>query len=76
MKILCITPHNKFDYLSSSIIEGLKENNHEIYCTDYGNGVEKVYTDEKGVKWDREWTKPLNFYQSMDLYFTQIRLTS
>lgn len=50
MKILCITPHQKRDYLAECVIEGLKENNIEIYCTDFGNGVEKVYSDEEIIK--------------------------
>lgn len=47
MKILCITPHQKRDYLAECVIEGLKENNIQIYCTDYGNGVDTIYSDDE-----------------------------
>jgi hypothetical protein len=50
MRILCITPHKKRDYLAECVIEGLMENGYELYCTDYGNGVDRVYSDDEIIK--------------------------
>lgn len=49
MKIVCITPNLKHDYLASSIIEGLRLLNHELYCTDIGNGITESYSDQEIV---------------------------
>lgn len=49
MKIVCITPNLKHDYLASSIIEGLKLLNCELYCSDTGNGIDKSYSDTEIV---------------------------
>lgn len=45
MKLICITPDLKHDYLASSILEGLKMSNHDLYCSDIGNGINKSYSD-------------------------------
>lgn len=50
MKIVCITPQLKTDYLATSIIEGLKLNGHNLYCTSLGNGVDKTYTEQEIFK--------------------------
>lgn len=49
MKLVCITPNSKHDYLASSIIEGLKLANHELYCSDIGNGIDVSYSDAEIV---------------------------
>jgi len=46
MKVMCITPFNKEDYLSMCVIEGLKKLNVEIVHTDAGNGLQACYSDE------------------------------
>lgn len=48
MKIVCITPDRKEDYTTSNIIEGLYDLGHQIYATDYGNGVKDtdIYPEE------------------------------
>jgi hypothetical protein len=48
MKVICITPHQKEDYLASCIIEGLKKLNVEIIHTDAGNGL-KGYTSDPEI---------------------------
>ena len=45
MKILAITPNGKHDYLASSILEGLKKYDIELYCTGKGNGDINNITD-------------------------------
>jgi hypothetical protein len=50
MKLVCITPDLKNDYLTSSIIEGFKLANHELYCSDVGNGVDHAYSDTEIVQ--------------------------
>lgn len=50
MKVLCITPNRKRDYLAECVIEGLKENNVELHCTDFGNGVDKIYSEDEVIR--------------------------
>jgi|15BtaG_2_1085339.scaffolds.fasta_scaffold00698_6 hypothetical protein len=47
MKILAITPNGKHDYLASSILEGLKKYDIELYCTGAGNGDINHIPDEQ-----------------------------
>lgn len=49
MKILVITPVNKFDYLAAAIIEGLRKLNIEAYFTSPGNGVTETISDDKFI---------------------------
>jgi hypothetical protein len=50
MKILAITPNGKHDYLASSILEGLKKYDIELYCTGTGNGDVNHITDEQFIE--------------------------
>ncbi len=50
MKILAITPNGKMDYLASSIIEGLKKYDIELYCTGTGNGDVNNITDKQFIE--------------------------
>jgi len=50
MKILAITPNGKHDYLVSSILEGLKKYDIELYCTGTGNGDVNYITDEQFIE--------------------------
>lgn len=45
MKLICITPFNKHDYLTDCVIQGLRELNVELVHTDAGNGFEGCYDD-------------------------------
>jgi len=47
MKVIAITPHKKWDTLASLIIEGLQDLSIDIIATDYGNGIQKTYSDEE-----------------------------
>ena len=47
MKIIAITPNNKTDYLAETVIDGLKTLGFKIIATDYGNGVENIYSDNE-----------------------------
>lgn len=48
MKIACITPDNKRDYLCENILEGIHELGHELIISDPGNGFVKraLYDNE------------------------------
>ena len=59
MKILAITPQGKHDYLVSSVIEGLKNLNIELYCTNEGNGSINLVNDNQFI----------NHYQTCDYIF-------
>lgn len=41
MKIACVTPDGKFDYLCATVLEGLTDLGHELVVSDPGNGVVK-----------------------------------
>jgi len=47
MKILAITPDGKMDYLATSILEGLKKFDIELYCTNEGNGAVNIISDNE-----------------------------
>ena len=49
MKVIVIHPGEKWDCLAESVIEGLYENNIDIYASDFGNGVKRpdIYTDSE-----------------------------
>ena len=48
MRILCIPPNQKHDFLVSSVVEGLKQIEEvELYCTDTGNGCINIITDQQ-----------------------------
>lgn len=50
MKIACITPDSKHDYLVSTVLEGLIELDVDLVVSDPGNGiVEKALTDDEFV---------------------------
>ena len=49
MKIIAITPNNKFDAVAPLVIEGLYSLGHHVIATDYGNEVKKAYTDEEVI---------------------------
>lgn len=67
MKVIAITPHQKHDYLASTIIEGLYDLNIKVIASDEGNGVKKVYTEEEIIKESKNsnyilafWSKKIN----------------
>lgn len=47
MKIIAITPNNKFDAMTASIIEGMYDCGVELIASDMGNNVKKSYTDSE-----------------------------
>ncbi len=50
MKILAITPYEKWDCLASLVLEGLKKiSGIELYCTYPGNGAINIITDEEFI---------------------------
>jgi hypothetical protein len=54
MKVIAITPHFKHDFLVATVIEGLYRMGVQVIATDYGNNVEKVYTDEEVIEHSKD----------------------
>jgi len=56
MKIVVISPKEKWDFLAESVIEGLYENNIEVYFSDIGNGIKEsdVYSDEEIIEHSKD----------------------
>lgn len=50
MRILCILPDNKMDYLAKAVVEGLNKTNHEIYCTSPNNSAKTIVDDNKAIQ--------------------------
>lgn len=50
MKILVINPNRKEDYLATTIIDGLKKNNFEVYYTGEGNGANNIINDKQFIE--------------------------
>lgn len=49
VKILAITPHEKWDCLATTVLEGLTKCDVELYCTDEGNEATNIISDEEFV---------------------------
>jgi len=49
MKILAITPYEKWDCLAATVLEGLQKCGIELYCTYPGNGGMNIISDEEFI---------------------------
>ena len=54
MKVIAITPNQKTDTLASFIISGLYDLGVEVIATDYGNGVQNVYSDGEVIEHSKD----------------------
>ena len=54
MKVIAITPHFKHDFLAATVVEGLYKCGIRVIATDYGNNVEKVFTDKEIIEHDKD----------------------
>ena len=54
MKIIAITPNNKFDAVAPVVIEGLNDLGHEVIASDHGNSVRNVYSDEEIIEHSKD----------------------
>ncbi len=53
MKVIAIIP-TSFDYLVSSIIEGLYKNNVEVIASEKGNNVKRAYSNEEIIRHSKD----------------------
>lgn len=67
MRIACITPDNKRDYLTETILEGLVELGVELVVSDPGNGVTKVKMN------DEEFVQQANECDALLVFFGKVR---
>lgn len=63
MKIACITPDGKHDYLVEMVLEGLQENRVDLVISDPGNGVSDIrLPDQKFVQKANECDAVIAFF--------------
>lgn len=67
MKIICITPFNKHDYLTDCVIQGLKELGHELINTDPGNGFTTQYRGQYVIDQAKDADAALAFWSKLQL---------
>lgn len=49
MKIACITPNLKHDFLTETVLEGFKKLGAHLVCSDVGNGIDTTVNDDTFV---------------------------
>ena len=62
MRIICITPFEKHDYLTDCIVQGLRELGHELINTDSGNGFRDTAGDDYILSQAKEADAVLAFW--------------
>lgn len=70
MKIACITPDGKHDYLVEMVLEGLQENNVDLIISDPGNGVSDIRLS------DQEFVEKANKCDAIIAFFGKVRNNS